>query len=58
MPSRSAVAGFQPIAKTILMAAGPGVCSSDYGQFPFKRLTRPIYPLDPDTTLQPSAGPN
>ncbi|MGE0799665.1 MAG: M81 family metallopeptidase [Lautropia sp.] len=43
-------AGFQPIAKTILMAAGPGVCSSDYGQFPFARLHRPIYPLDPDAT--------
>ncbi len=41
-------AGFQPIAKSILMAAGPGVCSSDYGQFPFRNLRRPIYPLDPD----------
>ena len=39
-------AGFQPIAKTILMAAGPGVCSSDYGQFPYRHLHRPIYPID------------
>jgi microcystin degradation protein MlrC len=39
-------AGFQPIAKSILMAAGPGVCSSDYSQFPFRNLRRPIYPLD------------
>ena len=44
-------AGFQPIAKTILMCAGPGVCSSDYGQFPFARVQRPIYPLDPETAL-------
>ncbi len=44
-------AGFQPIAKSILMCAGPGVCSSDYSQFPFRRIRRPIYPLDPDMTL-------
>ena len=44
-------AGFQPIAKTILLAAGPGVCSSDYGQFPFRNLRRPIYPLDPDAGI-------
>ncbi|NLD53451.1 MAG: M81 family metallopeptidase [Burkholderiaceae bacterium] len=48
-------AGFQPIAKTILMAAGPGVCSSDYSQFPFRRLRRPMYPLDPHATLEPVA---
>jgi microcystin degradation protein MlrC len=41
-------AGFQPIARSILMAAGPGVCSSDYGQFPFRNVRRPIYPLDAD----------
>ena len=39
-------AGFEPIAKEIVLLAGPGVCSSDYGQFPFKKLARPIYPLD------------
>ena len=44
-------AGFQPIAKSILMSAGPGVCSSDYGQFPFRNLRRPMYPLDPDASL-------
>ncbi len=42
-------AGFEPIAKEIVMVAGPGVCSSDYGIFPFKKLSRPIYPLDLDT---------
>jgi microcystin degradation protein MlrC len=45
-------AGFQPIAKAILMAAGPGVCSSDYGQFPYRNLSRPIYPLDLDASLR------
>ncbi len=44
-------AGFEAIAKHIVLAAGPGVCSSDYGQFTFDNLTRPIYPLDKDMTL-------
>lgn len=33
------------------MVAGPGVCSSDYTQFPFRHLRRPIYPLDEEATL-------
>jgi len=44
-------AGFEPIAKHIVLAAGPGVCSSDYSQFQFKHLPQPIYPLDLDTEL-------
>ncbi|MCP4767872.1 MAG: M81 family metallopeptidase [Gammaproteobacteria bacterium] len=43
-------AAYEPIAEHVVLAAGPGVCSSDYAQFPFARLTRPIYPLDLDTT--------
>ena len=42
-------AGFEPIARHIVLAAGPGVCSSDHDSFPFTRLKRPIYPFDPDT---------
>ena len=45
-------AGFEPIAKDIVLVAGPGVCSSDYSLFPFRNLRRPIYPLETDTTLQ------
>lgn len=44
-------AGFEPIARHIVLVAGPGVCSSDYADFPFKHLSRPIYPLEPDMTL-------
>ena len=43
-------AGFEPIAKHIVLVAGPGVCSSDYSLFPFQKLRRPIYPLDPEAT--------
>ena len=42
-------ASYEPIAAHIVLAAGPGVCSSDYGQFSFKNLARPIYPIDMDT---------
>ena len=43
-------AAFAPVAKHIVLVAGPGVCSSDYIQFPFARLRRPIYPLDLETS--------
>lgn len=42
-------AGFEPFARHIVLVGGPGVCSSDYALFPFRHLSRPIYPLDADT---------
>ena len=42
-------AGFEPIAKHIVMVSGPGTCTSDYSLFPWKNVRRPVYPLDPDT---------
>jgi microcystin degradation protein MlrC len=39
-------AGFEPIAKHIVLLSGPGVTSSDYSLFKFERVPRPIYPLD------------
>jgi len=42
-------AGFEPLAKHIVMVSGPGTCTSDYSLFPWKKLRRPIYPIDPDT---------
>jgi microcystin degradation protein MlrC len=45
-------AGFESIASHIVLAAGPGVCSSDYAQFDFKRLVRPIFPLDIEMALE------
>ena len=44
-------AAFEGVARHIVLVAGPGVCSSDYSLFPFKKLRRPCYPLDPDMTL-------
>ncbi|MBT1517150.1 M81 family metallopeptidase [Bradyrhizobium sp. SRL28] len=39
-------AGFEPIAKHIVLLSGPGVTSSDYSLFRFGRVPRPLYPLD------------
>lgn len=44
-------AGFEPIAKHIVLLSGPGVTGSDYGLFPFKKVPRPIYPIDRDMHL-------
>jgi microcystin degradation protein MlrC len=39
-------AGLGPLAKAVVDCAGVGVCTSDYGQLEFKKVRRPIYPLD------------
>jgi microcystin degradation protein MlrC len=40
-------AAFLPIAAGVIECAGVGVCTSDYAALKFKKLRRPIYPLDP-----------
>ena len=44
-------AAFEPIASKIVLAAGPGICSSDYSQFTFQNVRRPIFPLDQEMRL-------
>jgi len=39
-------AGLGPMAKAVVECAGVGVCTSDYSQLQFKKVRRPIYPLD------------
>jgi len=46
-------AGLGPIAKAVVECAGEGVCTSDYSQLNFRRVRRPVFPLDPHTS--PSA---
>ncbi len=43
-------AAFLPIAKHVVECAGEGVTSSDLGLFRFRKVRRPILPLDPVTT--------
>jgi microcystin degradation protein MlrC len=39
-------AGFKPIAAHIVECAGEGVTNADLSVYPYRRLTRPIWPLD------------
>jgi microcystin degradation protein MlrC len=43
-------AGFDPIAGTILYATSPGAMNVDYPTIPYRRLRRPIFPLDDRAT--------
>jgi microcystin degradation protein MlrC len=45
-------AGFESITNNIIMAAGPGVSSSDYSQFNFSRLPKPMFPFDKKMKLK------
>ena len=37
---------FAPLAGTIIECASAGVCSSDFSLFHYRKLRRPVYPLD------------
>jgi microcystin degradation protein MlrC len=41
-------AGLGALAGAVVECAGEGVCTSDYSQLRFRRVRRPVYPLDPD----------
>ena len=43
---------FVPLSSGLVECDSRGVTSSDYALFPVRRLRRPIYPLDPNATLQ------
>jgi ABC-type proline/glycine betaine transport system ATPase subunit len=43
-------AGLRKYARAIVECAGTGVCTSDYGSLVYRKLRRPIYPLDPAAT--------
>lgn len=47
-------AAFEPIARHVLLVAGPGVCSSDMSAFRYRKIRRPIYPLDENANWTPS----
>jgi microcystin degradation protein MlrC len=39
-------AGLGSLAAGVVECAGTGVCTSDYSQLNFRRLRRPVFPLD------------
>lgn len=44
-------AGFEPLAARIITADTPGLTTSNLKVFDYRRLPRPIWPLDPETTF-------
>ena len=42
----AARAVFAPLAAAVIECASAGVCSSDFSLFDYRKLRRPIYPLD------------
>ncbi len=42
-------AAYEPIAKEIYLVDTPGVSTAKLSSLPFRRIQRPIYPLDPKT---------
>jgi microcystin degradation protein MlrC len=46
-------AAFEPIVKEIIEVDAPGLSSSTLARFPYRRVRRPIFPLDPDTVYEP-----
>ena len=44
-------AGFEPIARHIVMCDGDGVTSSDLRLFTYTRRRKPMYPFEPDLDL-------
>jgi len=42
-------AAYEPIAKGIFLVDTPGVSTANFARLPFKKVPRPIYPLDPNT---------
>jgi microcystin degradation protein MlrC len=40
-------AAFEPLAHAIVEVDAPGLSSSNLSRFPFVRVRRPIFPLDP-----------
>jgi microcystin degradation protein MlrC len=46
-------AAFEPIAKEIVEVDAPGLSSSNLARFQYRRVRRPIFPLDPDTVYEP-----
>ena len=47
-------AAYEPIAKGIFIVDTPGVSTANLRTLPFRRVPRPIYPLDPGTRLPES----
>jgi microcystin degradation protein MlrC len=46
-------APFQAISQRSILAFSPGATNCDLTRMEFRRVNRPMYPLDPDATWSP-----
>lgn len=46
---------FEPVSKAVVECASLGATSSNFNLFAFRKLARPIYPLDPELSWHPQA---
>jgi microcystin degradation protein MlrC len=49
-------AGFEPIARHIVMCDGDGCCASDLALLKYDNIQRPLYPFDMDMQLRSNTG--
>ena len=47
-------AGFEPLAAEIIEVDAPGLSSPDFAALPYRRVRRPVWPLDEDATYPPA----
>ncbi len=47
---------FEPLVRRQLYVAAPGTSNPNWHELPFRRLTRPIWPLDPDPLGRDATG--
>jgi microcystin degradation protein MlrC len=47
-------AAFEPIATRVIEVDAPGISSPNLATFDYRRLRRPIYPLDPEAAWSPT----
>jgi len=48
-------AGFWPLVRHVVELSGEGVTTSDYGRLAFRRVRRPVFPLETDFDIGPDA---
>ena len=49
-------AAFEPIARRVLLVEGPGITGADLSRLAFRKVRRPIWPLDPAEAIAFAMG--
>lgn len=49
-------AAFEPIARRVVLVEGPGITGADLSRLTFRKVRRPIWPLDPAETIAFAMG--